>query len=47
MPIATLNYNYLWRAIIDFRQFTVPIGTILENSKIPPNKWVLGFRLMA
>lgn len=27
--------------------FTVTVGTIFEDSKIPLNKWLLGFRLMA
>ena len=27
--------------------FTVTVGTVLERSKIPLNKWVLGFHLMA
>ena len=29
------------------KQFTVTVGTIFEDSKIPLNKWLLGFRLMA
>ncbi len=29
------------------RPFTVTVGTIFEDSKIPLNKWLLGFRLMA
>ena len=28
-------------------QFTVKVGTVLEKSKIPLTKWVLGFHLMA
>src|SRR5215469_10567531 len=27
--------------------FTVTVGTVMENSHIPLNKWVLGFHLMA
>src|ERR1700744_1584837 len=26
--------------------FTVTVGTVMEKSKIPLNKWVLGFHLM-
>jgi len=29
------------------KPFTVTIGTVMERSKIPLNKWVLGFHLMA
>jgi hypothetical protein len=29
------------------RPFTVTVGTIFEDSKIPLNKWLMGFRLMA
>jgi len=29
------------------RPFTVTVGTIMEDSKIPLNKWLLAFRLMA
>ena len=29
------------------KPFTVTVGTIFEDSKIPLNKWLLGFRLMA
>lgn len=29
------------------RPFTVTVGTVLEDSKIPLNKWLLAFRLMA
>ena len=29
------------------RAFTVTVGTVMEDSKIPLNKWLLGFRLMA
>ena len=29
------------------KQFTVTVGTVFEDSKIPLNKWLLGFRLMA
>jgi transposase-like protein len=29
------------------KQFTVTVGTIFEDSKIPLNKWLLGFRLMS
>lgn len=29
------------------KPFTVTVGTIFERSKIPLNKWLLGFRLMA
>lgn len=29
------------------KQFTVTVGTIFEDSKIPLNKWLLAFRLMA
>lgn len=29
------------------KQFTVTVGTIFEDSKIPLNKWMLAFRLMA
>ena len=29
------------------RPFTVTVGTVFEDSKIPLNKWLLGFRLMA
>ena len=29
------------------RQFTVTVGTIMEDSKLPLNKWLLAFRLMA
>jgi transposase-like protein len=29
------------------KQFTVTVGTIFEDSKVPLNKWLLAFRLMA
>jgi transposase-like protein/transposase len=29
------------------RQFTVTVGTIFEDSKIPLHKWLLGFRLLS
>lgn len=29
------------------KQFTVTVGTIFEDSKIPLNKWLMAFRLMA
>ena len=29
------------------RAFTVTVGTVMEDSKIPLNKWLLAFRLMA
>lgn len=29
------------------KPFTVTVGTIFEDSKIPLNKWLMGFRLMA
>ena len=29
------------------KPFTVTVGTVFEDSKIPLNKWLLGFRLMA
>jgi transposase-like protein len=29
------------------KQFTVTVGTVFEDSKIPLNKWLLGFRLMS
>src|SRR3546814_10059965 len=29
------------------KPFTVTVGTIFEDSKIPLNKWLLAFRLMA
>ena len=29
------------------KPFTVTVGTIMEDSKIPLNKWVLAFHLMA
>jgi transposase-like protein len=29
------------------RQFTVTVGTIFEDTKIPLNKWLYGFRLMS
>ena len=29
------------------KPFTVTVGTIFEGSKIPLNKWLLAFRLMA
>ena len=28
------------------KQFTVTVGTIFEDSKIPLNKWLLAFRLL-
>jgi transposase-like protein len=29
------------------KQFTVTVGTIFEDSKIPLNKWLLAFRLLS
>ena len=29
------------------KPFTVTVGTVFEDSKIPLNKWLLGFRLLA
>ena len=37
----------LWHCIPCFRPFSVTVGTVMERSHIPLNKWALAFHLMA
>lgn len=36
----------LWKCAACRRQFTATVGTMLENSKVPPEKWLMAFGLL-
>jgi transposase-like protein len=45
-PRTATSRRKLWKRFSCRKQFTVTVGTIFEDSKIPLNKWLLAFYLL-
>jgi len=41
-----VSYRRLWKCSACRKQFSVLVGTVFEDSKIPLSKWLLGIYLM-